>query len=126
MFTGDYGFFDYKYNISDYNGKDFGGPAQTVYLAASGLLLILVLLLLRRVPRERVRRIVGLTGTPASNGLMDLWAEVFLIDRGERLGRFIGQYRSAFFKAGAMNPYTGVVYSYIPLKGAEDRIYKRI
>ena len=62
MFTGDYGFFDYKYNISDYNGKDFGGPAQTVYLAASGLLLILALLLLRRVPRERVRRIVGLTG----------------------------------------------------------------
>jgi hypothetical protein len=66
---------------------------------------------LRKV-RPRIKRMLGLTGTPASNGLMDLWAEVFLIDRGERLGRFIGQYRSAFFKAGAMNPYTGVVYNY--------------
>ena len=54
---------------------------------------------LRKV-RPRIKRIVGLTGTPASNGLMDLWAEVFLIDRGERLGRFIGQYRSAFSKPG--------------------------
>lgn len=80
---------------------------------------------LRKV-RPRIKRILGLTGTPASNGLMDLWAEVFLIDRGERLGRFIGQYRSTYFKAGAMNPYTGVVYSYVPLKGAEDRVYKRI
>jgi len=80
---------------------------------------------LRKV-RPRIKRIVGLTGTPASNGLMDLWAEVFLIDRGERLGRFIGQYRSAFFRPGGMNPYTGVVFNYIPLKGAEDRIYKRI
>ena len=80
---------------------------------------------LRKV-RPQIKRMLGLTGTPASNGLMDLWAEVFLIDRGERLGRFIGQYRSVFFKAGAMNPYTGVVYSYIPLKGSEDRIYKRI
>ena len=61
---------------------------------------------LRKV-RPRIKRIVGLTGTPASNGLMDLWAEVFLIDRGERLGRFIGQYRSAFFRPGGMNPYTG-------------------
>lgn len=80
---------------------------------------------LRKV-RPRIRRIVGLTGTPASNGLMDLWAEVFLIDKGERLGRFIGQYRNAYFKAGAMNPYTGVVYNYVPLRGAEDRIYERI
>ena len=80
---------------------------------------------LRKV-RPRIQRIVGLTGTPASNGLMDLWAEVFLIDKGERLGRFIGQYRNAYFKAGAMNPYTGVVYSYVPLRGAEDRIYQRI
>ena len=80
---------------------------------------------LRKV-RPRIRRIVGLTGTPASNGLMDLWAEVFLIDKGERLGRFIGQYRNAYFKAGAMNPYTGVVYNYVPLRGVEDRIYERI
>ena len=80
---------------------------------------------LRKV-RPRIKRMLGLTGTPASNGLMDLWAEVFLIDRGERLGRFIGQYRSEFFKAGAMNPYTGVVFNYVPLPGAEDCIYKRI
>lgn len=80
---------------------------------------------LRKV-RPRIKRIVGLTGTPASNGLMDLWAEVFLIDKGERLGRFISQYRSAFFKPGRMNPYTGVVYNYNPLPGAEDQIYKRL
>ena len=80
---------------------------------------------LRKV-RPRIKRIVGLTGTPASNGLMDLWAEVFLIDKGERLGRFIGQYRSAFFKPGRMNPYTGVVYNYNPLPGAEDQIYSRL
>ena len=79
-----------------------------------------------RKVRPHIRRMLGLTGTPASNGLMDLWAEVFLIDRGERLGRFISQYRSAYFKAGAANPYTGVVYSYVPLPGAEDRIYSRI
>lgn len=80
---------------------------------------------LRKV-RPYIKRIVGLTGTPASNGLMDLWAEVFLIDNGQRLGRFIGQYRNAFFKPAGMNPYTGVVYNYVPLPGAEDVIYKRI
>ena len=80
---------------------------------------------LRKV-RPRIKRILGLTGTPASNGLMDLWAEVFLIDKGERLGQFIGQYRSAYFRPGGMNPYTDVVFNYIPLPGAEDAIYKRI
>lgn len=76
--------------------------------------------------RPRVKRIVGLTGTPASNGLMDLWSEYRLLDMGKRLGRFIGRYREAYFKAGSMNPYTGVVYNYVPLPGAEDAIYKRI
>ena len=76
--------------------------------------------------RPEIRRIVGLTGTPASNGLMDLWAEVFLIDGGERLGRFIGRYREEYFKPAGMNPYTGVVYNYIPLPGAEERIYDKI
>ena len=52
---------------------------------------------LRKV-RPRIKRMVGLTGTPASNGLMDLWAEVYLIDGGKRLGRFIGRYREAYFK----------------------------
>ena len=74
----------------------------------------------------KIHRIVGLTGTPASNGLMDLWAETYLIDKGERLGRFIGWYREAFFKPAGMNPYTGVVYNYLPRPGAEEKIYSRI
>jgi SNF2 family DNA or RNA helicase len=76
--------------------------------------------------RPMIRRMVGLTGTPASNGLMDLWAETYLIDSGKRLGRFIGRYREAFFKADGMNPYTGIVYNYSPLPGAEKDIYERI
>ena len=80
---------------------------------------------LRKV-RSKIRRMVGLTGTPASNGLMDLWAEVFLIDGGKRLGRFIGRYREAYFKPSGMNPYTGVVFGYVPLPGAEEKIYGRI
>ena len=80
---------------------------------------------LRKV-RPRIKRMVGLTGTPASNGLMDLWAEVYLIDGGQRLGRFIGRYREAYFKPSGMNPYTGVVYNYVPMPGAEEAIYDRI
>lgn len=79
-----------------------------------------------RKVRPKIKRIVGLTGTPAGNGLMDLWAETCLIDGGERLGRFIGRYREAYFKATSMNPYTGVVYNYAPLPGAEEAIYSRI
>ena len=80
---------------------------------------------LRKV-RPQIKRMVGLTGTPASNGLLDLWAETFLIDKGIRLGRFIGRYREAYFKAAGMNPYTGVVFNYVPLPGAEEAIYSRI
>ena len=80
---------------------------------------------LRKI-RPFVKRWVGLTGTPTSNGLMDLWAEIGILDGGERLGRFIGRYRDAYFKAGAMNPQTGVVFSYIPRPGAEEKIYDRI
>ena len=76
--------------------------------------------------RPKVKRIVGLTGTPASNGLMDLWAEIKLLDMGERLGRFIGRYREAYFKPAGMNPYTGVVFNYVLRPGAEDEIYRRI
>lgn len=76
--------------------------------------------------RPKIRRIVGLTGTPAGNGLMDLWAETYLIDSGKRLGRFIGRYREAYFRAQGMNPYTGVVFNYTPLAGAEEAIYSRI
>ncbi len=74
--------------------------------------------------RPRVKRIVGLTGTPSSNGLMDLFAEFKLLDMGKRLGRFIGQYRNAFFTPERMNG--PIVYSYKPLLGAEEEIYHRI
>ena len=74
--------------------------------------------------RPRVKRIVGLTGTPTSNGLMDLFAEYKVLDMGKRLGRMIGQYRNAYFMPDRTNGM--VVYSYKSLPGAEDAIYKRI
>ena len=74
--------------------------------------------------RPNVKRIVGLTGTPASNGLMDLFAEFRLLDMGERLGRFIGQYRNEYFRPDKQNGY--IVYSYKPLPDAEERIYEKI
>lgn len=80
---------------------------------------------LKRV-RPFVRRWVGLTGTPTSNGLMDLWAEIGILDGGERLGRFIGRYREAYFRTGSMNPQTGIVFQYVPRQGAEEQIYQRI
>ncbi len=80
---------------------------------------------LRKI-RPFIKRMVGLTGTPASNGLLDLWAEVAAIDGGKRLGRFIGRYREAYFKPDSMNPYTGVVYSYSLRPGAEEQIYDKI
>jgi SNF2 family DNA or RNA helicase len=80
---------------------------------------------LRKV-RPYAMRIVGLTGTPTSNGLMDLWAEIGILDQGQRLGRFIGRYREAYFKVGSMNPQTGIVYKYVPRDGAEEMIYARI
>lgn len=74
--------------------------------------------------RPKVKRIVGLTGTPSSNGLMDLYAEFRLLDMGKRLGRFIGQYRLQYFSPDKRNGM--VVYSYKPLPGAEDAIYEKI
>ena len=74
--------------------------------------------------RPKVKRIVGLTGTPSSNGLMDLWAEFRLLDMGERLGRFIGQYRTSYFRPDKQNGQ--VVFSYKPLPGVEKQIYSRI
>lgn len=74
--------------------------------------------------RPGIKRIVGLTGTPSSNGLMDLWAQFRLLDMGQRLGRFISQYRSSYFKPDKMNGQ--VVFSYKLLPGAEERIYERI
>lgn len=74
--------------------------------------------------RPKVKRIVGLTGTPSSNGLMDLFAEFRLLDMGERLGRFISQYRNAYFRPDKMNG--PIVYSYKLLHGAEQQIYTKI
>lgn len=74
--------------------------------------------------RPKVKRMVGLTGTPSSNGLMDLFAEFKILDMGVRLGRFIGQYRSSYFKPDKMNG--PIVYSYKPLPGAEQAIYEKI
>ncbi|MDU5374065.1 SNF2-related protein [Anaerococcus vaginalis] len=74
--------------------------------------------------RPKVKRIVGLTGTPSSNGLMDLWAEFRLLDMGERLGKFIGQYREIYFKPDKRNG--PIIYSYKLLPFAEDAIYEKI
>lgn len=74
--------------------------------------------------RPKVKRIVGLTGTPSSNGLMDLFAEFKLLDMGKRLGRFISGYRVDYFVPDQMNG--PVVYSYKPRPGAEQQIYDRI
>ena len=74
--------------------------------------------------RPKIRRIVGLTGTPSSNGLMDLFAEFKVLDMGQRLGRFISQYRLNYFKPDRMNG--PIVYTYKLLPGAEERIYDRI
>lgn len=74
--------------------------------------------------RPRVKRIVGLTGTPSGNGLMDLWAEFRILDMGKRLGRYISQYRNLYFQPDKRNGM--VVYSYKPLPGAEEAIYHQI
>lgn len=74
--------------------------------------------------RPKLKRIVGLTGTPAGNGLMDLFAEFKLLDMGERLGRLIGQYRNTYFQPDKRNGM--VIYSYKPLPNAERQIYDKI
>ena len=74
--------------------------------------------------RPKVNRIVGLTGTPASNGLMDLWAEFRLLDMGHRLGRFIGRYREDYFVPDKRNQQ--IIFSYKAKPGAEEAIYEKI
>lgn len=69
-------------------------------------------------------RVVGLTGTPSPNSLMDLWAELYLLDRGERLGKTLGAYRERYFKAGARNGY--IVYRWELRLGAQQAIERRI
>ena len=74
--------------------------------------------------RPKIKRIVGLTGTPSSNGLMDLWAEFRLLDMGERLGRYITYYRQSFFVPDKRNQQ--MIFSYKPKDGAEKKIYSLI
>ena len=74
--------------------------------------------------RSGIQRIVGLTGTPASQGLGDLFAEFKVLDMGQRLGRFIGQYRLNYFRPDKVNG--NIVYSYKLLPGAEEKIYEKI
>lgn len=74
--------------------------------------------------RPHIKRIVGLTGTPASNGLMDLWAQVYLLDEGQRLGKTLGGYRARYFDPGRRNGYQ--VFSYNAKPGAEERIREAI
>lgn len=70
------------------------------------------------------KRVVGLTGTPSPNGLMDLWAQVYILDRGERLGRTIGSYREKYFRPGKRNGY--VVFQWEPVKGAQQAIEDKL
>ena len=74
--------------------------------------------------RNRFSRIIGLTASPATNGLIDLWAQFRILDYGKRLGRFIGKFRDTYFNPGKTNGM--IVYSYIPKPGAEKRIYNQI
>lgn len=74
--------------------------------------------------RPKVKRIVGLTGTPSSNGLMDLWAQFRLLDMGQRLGRFIGQYRTDYFVPDKRSGQ--VIFTYKPRPDSEKRIYDKI
>jgi SNF2 family DNA or RNA helicase len=78
---------------------------------------------LKRV-RGRIRRIIGLTGTPRPNGLEDLWPEMYLLDQGARLGRTLGAFRAQFLIPEKMNGH--IVYSYRPRDGAEADVYNRI
>lgn len=77
-----------------------------------------------KIVRNKIKRIVELTGTPCSRSLMDLWAQVYLLDRGARLGRTISSYRDAFFVPDKRNQTT--IFSYAPCDGAEEQIYKAI
>ena len=78
---------------------------------------------LRKV-RSKVKRIVGLTGTPAPNGLIDLWSQIYLLDNGEALEPTLGGYRERYFRPGRGNGM--VVYEWLPKRGAEEAIYKRL
>ena len=76
--------------------------------------------------RPYVKQWVGLTGTPSSNGLTDLWAEIGILDGGKRLGTSIYQFYRWYYKPTLINPFTGAVYEYTPRNGAEAEIYRDI
>lgn len=78
---------------------------------------------LRRV-RGRIRRLIGLTGTPRPNGLEDLWPQVYLLDQGARLGRTLGAFRARYLVPEKMNGH--IVYSYRPKEGAEAEVYEKL
>lgn len=77
-----------------------------------------------RLVRPKTNRVVGLTGTPAPNGLIDLWAQLYLLDMGERLGKTITSYRSKYFRPGRTNGQ--IVFDYKLNNGSEEAIYKQI
>lgn len=74
--------------------------------------------------RPKIHRIVGLTGTPAPNSLLDIWAPFRLIDNGQRLGRYITHYRDQYFTPGRRNGT--VVYNWNLRPGADQAIYDNI
>ena len=78
---------------------------------------------LRKV-RGRIRRIIGLTGTPRPNGIEDFWPEIYLLDQGERLGKTLTQFRARYLIPDKMNGH--IVYSYRPRDGAEDEVYNKL
>lgn len=77
-----------------------------------------------KLVRSRIKRLVELTGTPAPNGLIDLWAQVYLLDGGQRLGKSIGQYRERFFDPGQRNRTQ--IFSYVPKKGAAKAVQEAV
>lgn len=70
------------------------------------------------------KRVTLLTGTPAPNSLIDLWPQIYLLDKGQRLGKTIGVFRSDFFKPGRSNGH--IVYNYKILNGSDERIHHAI
>lgn len=72
------------------------------------------------------KRVVGLTGTPTPNSLIDLWAQMYLLDRGERLGKTITGYKERYFEPGQKNYQTGAIYNWQPKDGAENAIHNKI
>lgn len=78
---------------------------------------------LRKV-RPKIKRLIGLTGTPSPNGLEDLWAPMYLMDQGERLGKTITSFRDRYFLPGARSGH--IVYDWKAKKESEDRIYEKI